>query len=49
MAKSILKEIFIILLVCIALVLVMAVIFYNYIQITKLYQQKLLHIQHQKM
>lgn len=40
MAKSILKEIFIILLVCIALVLVMAVIFYNYIPNNKIIPAK---------
>lgn len=40
MAKSIFKEIFIILLVCVAIVLVMAVIFYNYIPTNKVIPTK---------
>ena len=40
MIKSIIKEIFIILLVCVAIVLVMAVIFYNYIPTNKVVPTK---------
>lgn len=40
MAKSIIKEIFIILLVCVAIVLLMAVIFYNYIPTNKVIPTK---------
>ena len=40
MAKSIFKEILIILLVCIAIVLVMAVVFYNYIPTNKIIPTK---------
>lgn len=40
MAKSIIKEIFIILLVCVAIVLITAVIFYNYIPTNKIVPAK---------
>ena len=40
MAKSIFKEILIILLVCVAIVLLMAVIFYNYIPTNKVIPAK---------
>ena len=40
MAKSIIKEIFVILLVCVAIALVMAVIFYNYIPTNKIVPAK---------
>lgn len=40
MVKSIIKEIFIILLVCVAIALVMAVIFYNYIPTNKVVPTK---------
>lgn len=40
MAKTILKEIMIILLICIAIILIMAVIFYNYIPTNKIIPTK---------
>lgn len=40
MAKTILKEVFIILLICVAIILLMAVIFYNYIPTNKIIPAK---------